>query len=470
MKEIPQVEARGKKISIKIIDQLKSNTTYRFFFGNAISDMHEGNVLENFEFVFSTGTVIDSLMLSGKVENAFDLKPEKNVLVGLYPALSNDSIVYNEKPLYFTKSGADGFFKFRNLPKEKFRLYAFNDANKNMTYDAGNELIGYVKNETEPGNDSLLSLKVFMEDVSKQFLKKAFSPYYGKAIVVYNREQVNEPMAFNPEDATKICSMFSKNDTCEVFYGKIFDTLKLVIEHEKGIPSDTIIIDIPSKEKFEKLKTNKKSPFIPDLQQEIAGVFPYFEQPVIQFSEAIDKSSFDTSSVIVFCKTDSVRKKIAAKPVYKECDKLVYNEKIKENAEYEIVFNPGAVRAISGLSNDSAKITFRTGSAEDYSGLTVKLSLPAKENYIIELLNERDVVVSEQYMEQSISSSTDASIKFTYLKPGNYHLKLIEDSNKNKKWDTGSLILKRSAENIYINNTPVKLLSDWDSEIEWKVK
>ena len=74
----PDIKLRRKSIITDIKDTLKPNTTYTISFGNAISDITEGNVLANYRFVFSTGNTIDSLSLNGFVKNAFSLKPERS--------------------------------------------------------------------------------------------------------------------------------------------------------------------------------------------------------------------------------------------------------------------------------------------------------------------------------------------------------------------------------------------------------
>ncbi|HET6989830.1 MAG TPA: Ig-like domain-containing protein, partial [Bacteroidia bacterium] len=69
----PDVTIRKKDIVIELKDTLLPNTTYTISFGNSISDITENNVLDNFRYVFSTGPVIDSLHLSGKIVNASTL-------------------------------------------------------------------------------------------------------------------------------------------------------------------------------------------------------------------------------------------------------------------------------------------------------------------------------------------------------------------------------------------------------------
>ncbi|MEK6616765.1 MAG: Ig-like domain-containing protein, partial [Bacteroidota bacterium] len=83
----PEIKVKGKSLLIELKDTLRKNTTYTFNFGNSIRDFTEANALEDFQYVFSTGSFIDSLKLSGAVKNAFDLKTEKGILVMLYDTL-----------------------------------------------------------------------------------------------------------------------------------------------------------------------------------------------------------------------------------------------------------------------------------------------------------------------------------------------------------------------------------------------
>lgn len=68
----------NKYILIQWEDTLKANTTYNFNFGNSIADNNEGNVLPYYNFVFSTGSIIDSLYISGNVDDV--LRPRKRIV------------------------------------------------------------------------------------------------------------------------------------------------------------------------------------------------------------------------------------------------------------------------------------------------------------------------------------------------------------------------------------------------------
>jgi len=70
----PEIKANGKKVVITLQDSLKPNTTYTIDFSDAIQDNNEGNPLPDFGFTFSTGTNLDSMVVSGTVLNASNLE------------------------------------------------------------------------------------------------------------------------------------------------------------------------------------------------------------------------------------------------------------------------------------------------------------------------------------------------------------------------------------------------------------
>ena len=77
----------SKFITIRIKDTLLPNTTYSFNFGKSIQDNNEGNPYQQFKYVFSTGSYIDSLNLGAKVKDAIERKVDNYVSIMLYLSL-----------------------------------------------------------------------------------------------------------------------------------------------------------------------------------------------------------------------------------------------------------------------------------------------------------------------------------------------------------------------------------------------
>jgi len=144
MEEKPEVRLRKKTIIVQFEESLKENTTYTFNFGSAIKDLHEGNKLLNFEYVFSTGDVLDSLSVKGTLKYAEDLsKPEEPISIMLYEDL-RDSVPLIDIPLYIGKSDDSGVFSVNNLRPDVYKLFALKDGNNNFLFDLPTEEIAFL--------------------------------------------------------------------------------------------------------------------------------------------------------------------------------------------------------------------------------------------------------------------------------------------------------------------------------------
>ena len=142
-KKNPAINYNLKTITVKFKDSLLPNTTYSIDFGNAIKDVNEGNVYKNFTYLFSTGPVIDSFNLKGKVEMAETGLVDSNMLVLLYRNAVDSSVTKN-KPDYISRLQADGTFAFKNLPGAKFKIYALKDEDGTKNYSRPNEAFAFV--------------------------------------------------------------------------------------------------------------------------------------------------------------------------------------------------------------------------------------------------------------------------------------------------------------------------------------
>jgi len=122
----PLVTSKLRTLTVVLKDTLQENTTYSINFGNAIKDINEGNVLKNFTYIFTTGSTLDSLTVSGKVIVAETGLPDSTLIAALH-LNTDDSAVVKERPRYVTRLDKDGQFTFHNLPPDTFALYVFKD-------------------------------------------------------------------------------------------------------------------------------------------------------------------------------------------------------------------------------------------------------------------------------------------------------------------------------------------------------
>jgi hypothetical protein len=141
IKNNPLIESKLNGVRIRLNDSLAANTTYRIQFGTAIRDVNEGNIAQDFSYVFSTGDQIDSGRLQGTVKIAETGKIDSTLIVVLQP-WNNDSAIFKNKPLYYTKISSKGKFSFDFLPFTKFNIFVVpNDYNKK--YDDSTKLFAF---------------------------------------------------------------------------------------------------------------------------------------------------------------------------------------------------------------------------------------------------------------------------------------------------------------------------------------
>src|ERR1019366_8008256 len=259
LNKIPDIKIKDKTLLINLDESgiLKPNTTYCFSFGNALQDINENNPKENFKYIFSTGSFIDSLTVNGKVENAFDHKTEKGILVMLYDDFS-DSVIYKKQPEYFAKTKEDGTFQINNIRDGKYKILALKDANANYKYDAETESIGFIDSLIDVSKKQNILIELFQEPQKKLFLKKHFQNSYGKIVFIFNKTA--DSVKIKPINYTfnenEIILDYSTNKDTLTYWIKNFDKDSLILQLSNGSKIlDTIAFKMIKKE--DALKSNR---------------------------------------------------------------------------------------------------------------------------------------------------------------------------------------------------------------------
>jgi len=148
MKLKPRVFTRNKDVRIQFNEALRDSTTYTFYFQDAIRDLNEGNAINNYQFVVSTGPVIDSLSVTGNVAGSVNLDPPENTLMLLYSQLA-DSFAVKHLPDYITRAEFNGEFRIDNVKPGNYRLYALKDLDNSKNYNNPDEEFGFYPETVE---------------------------------------------------------------------------------------------------------------------------------------------------------------------------------------------------------------------------------------------------------------------------------------------------------------------------------
>lgn len=178
----PVVETKLRTVTIQLKDTLERNTTYTLDFGKALKDIHEGNVLKNFTYVFSTGAAIDSLQLSGNVIVAETGKTDSTLIAVLYTS-RDDSAVVKDRPRYISRLDSTGHFTFKRLPPGTFSLYAFKDEGGSRRYLSSKQLFAFASERVTTGENPPppVTLLAYLEKDTSTPAKKPAAPAHGRA-------------------------------------------------------------------------------------------------------------------------------------------------------------------------------------------------------------------------------------------------------------------------------------------------
>lgn len=135
----PEWRIRGKSVELALDSaSFEPNRTYVFAFGGAVVDLHEGNPAADLKWAFSTGPVLDTLRVEGRVMDRMTRAGKPNLRVLLYRADTPwDSIWAGQRPDALGQTTADGTFSIGYLGAGEFTGVAFDDANGNYRWDAG---------------------------------------------------------------------------------------------------------------------------------------------------------------------------------------------------------------------------------------------------------------------------------------------------------------------------------------------
>lgn len=136
-----ELDWSGREVEVNFTEPLAPNTSYAVTLGTEFTDLHNNKPAQSFTLVFSTGAIIDSGVVQGKMLSP---QPEGTFLflyplVGINPDTLNPS---HTKPKYRTQVGTNGQFGFAALADGAYRLIAVRDEFKNGLYDAGVDGVG----------------------------------------------------------------------------------------------------------------------------------------------------------------------------------------------------------------------------------------------------------------------------------------------------------------------------------------
>jgi hypothetical protein len=447
----PIYKVKRKTLTITLPDTLEENTTYSINFGNSIVDFNEGNELKNFSYVFSTGPEIDSLSISGNVINALNLEPEKDITVLLIPT-KQDSIFGKRKANIFTMTDTSGNFRLKNLHEDNYRIYALKETNKDRIYNNPEEWIGFLKDSIRLNKDTSGIKLVLFKEIPKDFkILNRFIDNKGKISILFNKPLENPTLTILNEPALnleKITEFTKTKDTAYVWLPEItFDSLD--IEIKEG----TTILDTA------KLKRNKKDEYDTSLVlTDNLGRRTVDKIKNIIITSSAPIKEFDKSKIVLT--EDSIRREnyqISLDTTSKRNVIIKHNWRAKRN--YQLKFLESALSGYFGEKSKVEDREFTYDETENYGDIILKVTVPdSGQNYLIQLLNEMDEIMISTAIHQS------GTINHRNIPGTKYKVRIVYDTNKNNRWDTGNVEEKTQPEMVWFWNKILTVRPNWEQE------
>lgn len=505
-RNFPIIRAQNNKVIVELKDTLLANTTYTIDFTDAIVDNNEKNALEDFALSFSTGAVVDTLSISGKVLAADNLEPVSGIYVGIHSNLSDTA--FTTLPFKrISRTNELGKYSIKGIAPGEYKIYALDDVNRDYKYDNPGEAIAFLDKIIVPSveaavrQDSVFNLKdlsfdtiktvhytkflpddivlrSFTSDFKRQYLQKherltedVISIYFGAPTAMPKIEALDIP---KPITDWSVLERTAGNDTLKFWITEkaiaAMDTLSLKVSYNMTdslnklqYVTDTLnfISRTKKKVKDDKKKDKDEEVTFLTLTTDIAQLFDVYKDINIEFDYPV--KDFEKNKIFVQYQADSTYSNV---DYVLEKDSLnprkyrIQNKWIP-GGQYRFVVDSATLHSYTGLWNDKQEVLFKVKTLDQYGSLDINIyNLPDSMPAFVELLDKSDKPVYRATVKDDIAS-------FVYLNPGIYYARIILDANGNGRWDPGDYSEMREPEMVNYYPKTFEIRAFWDITEDW---
>lgn len=511
--EMPRMSALGRKVTVELVDSLLPNTTYTIDFSNSIQDNNEGNAIDNFAFAFSTGSVIDSMRVSGYVLDSRTLEPMQSVVVGLQSNLA-DSAFHKEKLQRVALTNDRGQFTIRNVSPGSYHIFALKDLDRDYKFGNPTEDIAFLDSIIVPSIGSREAADTVYNDFNEiDTIMRATRPaYFPNDILLsmFNEDRKSQYLANNLRvDSTRISLTFAaasdtlpslsivgRNDVPDQWYtlerSQTNDTLTYWIRPPHLVSADTLMVattylrtDTTSnlswgtdtlkftfqRQKAKKKKKNEETDSLEqirfmELHPLANGTQEVYAPLLLQTGTPIERYSREAFHLQRKLQNDTTFypaeiKSIALRDSTLSRRDLMLKVDWEPGAAYTLAVDSLAMTDIYGLQTKPLKVDFNVRKMEEYGNIV--FNIPAvRDSAIVELLDGTDKVV----LHTPVKSHRAELLN---LLPGKYYARLFIDRNGNGKYDTGNYDMHLQPEETVYYPGAINLKKNWDVEQTWDI-
>lgn len=531
--EPANVRADGKRVKVDFYDSLRANTTYTIDFSDAIEDNNEGNPMGQYTFSFSTGDVIDTMQVSGRVLNAADLEPIKGIMVGLYPADStwNDTLFRTRPFLRVSRTNGEGRFTIKGVKDGAYRVRALEDKDGDFVFSQKNERIAFDTTVYVTGSfpdvrmdtvwrDSLwydsirvvpythytpddVLLLAFLEDGQERHLLKTVYSEPTSFTFYFTAPSDSTPRikGLNFDERCLVADASLKNDTVTFWVTDTAlihrqDTLSMILSYMETdtlgqlvVTNDTL--DLSPKTTYAKMAAERSKQIEAwekdreRRQKKAKKPLPYEENP---YERTWLEAGFKPSGSLA--PNQNVRY-LAKEPIL-EVDTTKIHFYVKKDTDWlpaPFLFMPEERSAKSYMLyaewEPGQKYRFVMDTAAVVSVLEHESKYVRQEFHVraveeygsifIHVISPDTGVVVQllsknDKVEAQQRTDKDGNADFFFMKPGEYYMRCYVDANGNGQWDTGDYASGLQPERVYYFGKPLPLKAQWDLRQDWDIR
>lgn len=531
--EPANVRADGKRVKVDFYDSLRANTTYTIDFSDAIEDNNEGNPMGQYTFSFSTGDVIDTMQVSGRVLNAADLEPIKGIMVGLYPADStwNDTLFRTQPFLRVSRTNGEGRFTIKGVKDGAYRVRALEDKDGDFVFSQKNERVAFDTMVYVTGSfpdvrmdtvwrDSLwydsirvvpythytpddVLLLAFLEDGQERHLLKTVYPEPTNFTFYFTAPSDSTPRikGLNFDERCLVTDASLKNDTVTFWVTDTAlihrqDTLSMIVSYMETdtlgqlvVTDDTL--DLSPKTTYAKIAAERNKQIEAwekdreRRQKKAKKPLPYEENP---YERTWLEAGFKPSGSLA--PNQNVRY-LAKEPIL-EVDTTKIHFYVKKDTDWlpaPFLFMPEERSAKSymlyaewepGQKYRFVMDTAAVVSVLEHESKSVRqeFHVRAVEEYgsiFIHVISPDTGVVVQllsknDKVEAQQRTDKEGNADFFFMKPGEYYMRCYVDANGNGQWDTGDYASGLQPERVYYFGKPLPLKAQWDLRQDWDIR
>ena len=463
LKNKPEYSTKGRGVLVKINDTLLPNTTYLFQFKEAIADFNEGNLLPSYEYVFSTGADMDTLMLAGRVLDGRSGKPWKeqvSVLAYRQEQCATDTVACHMQPAYITRADKEGHFAFHYLPAGRYRLVALEDKNRNLRLDSDDPAAwdtAYYPAATAIDSNALPQLRLSAPVSAKQRLTGSEFINRGTirlttALPMQNPTLQGEAVEWRLNARRDTLTAWCLNAKCDstvliVSDHGLQDTLKLRYRAKAaGKAGRRGAQQQPTQEKpLMRALCNGSNAYYDDLRLA-------FERPIVSQADSLRATVIHTK--------DSSRTEAALRLDSTGLGARI-DATLRSGEAYRMHIPKGAFTDLYGNPTDSLTVNL---TPKDYATLTLHITNAYPHPLVVEVLDSRDTVLQRKSLE------SNGKLQFIHLAAGECRIRAVIDADSNGCWTTGDYRLQRQPEAWIMFDKTLQLREKWESEEHWTVK